>query len=157
MYLKSIAQVAFGCLLFATPIKAETWFDIDGGGYVVIDDDMLSIHDLSSFFYFDELFSDARTGAALRLCLGADNEAGMATDCLGSFYPQAGFNNNGKNRSLHFDISNFPSIFNTFERSLKSGSSMKLSIDNGDLFFATNLNQEYSLNDTSISILYLND
>jgi hypothetical protein len=157
MHFKPVSVVILACLMLANPINAETWVDIDGGAYVVIEGDMLSVHDTSSFYYFDELFSEVRNGGALRLCLGADTGTGMATDCLGASYPQVGVNNEGKNRSLHFDIVNFPWIFDIFERSLRSGSSMKLSIDNGDLFYATTLNQEHFLNEVAVDILDLND
>lgn len=143
--------------LLSTPITADTWYDIDGGSYVIIDDDKLSIHDLSSFYYFDEVFSDARTGAAVRLCIGADEGPGIGTDCLGWFQPQANFSNHGKNRSLHFDISRMPLVFEMFEQLLNRGLSMKMSIDNGDLFYASTLNKEYELNREAINILNLND
>ena len=143
--------------LLSTPINAETWYDVDGGTYVVIDDDKLSIHDLSSFYYFDEVFSDARTGAEVRLCIGVGDEMGMGSECLGWFKPQAGFSNHGKNRSLHFDISEMSLVFVLFEEGLNTGLSKRVSIDNGDLFYASTLNKEYQLNEAAIDILNLND
>lgn len=136
---------------------ADVWVDEDEQTFVIIEDGLFSIYDTGSFYFFDELFSVARKGTALWLCIGNDEETGMATDCILKKVPVAGFNNGGKTRSLHFEIKEFPYIFKLLEQDLRSGKSVKVSIDNGDLFAAYSLNANFRLNQASLKILELPD
>ena len=136
---------------------ADTWIDEDGNTFIVIENGMLSIYSTNSFYYFDELFTDVRKGAELRLCLGIKTGTGMASDCVGQFTPVPGFNNAGKTRSLHFDVGHLPFIMKAFEDYLSKGETMKLSIDNLDLFSAYSLNADYKLNSEALNTLNLSD
>jgi len=145
----------FAFLSFSLPLRADTWIDEDGVSAVQIKDGYLSIYSLDDFYYFDELFTDVRQGASLQLCVGFGGGGGMASDCLGNFVAAPAFYNQGKNRALHFDISGFSFVFSSFESHLLNGRTMKLSIDNDDLFSAYNLNIENVLTEESLNILAL--
>jgi hypothetical protein len=141
----------------ASSAYADTWVDVDGDTFVTIDNEILSVYSTGSFYYFDQLFTAVRQGDLLRVCVGFSSGPGMATDCLGSFVPIAGFNNEGKNRSLHFGISNFEFVFTAFEDYLRDDREMKISIDNGDLFSAFSLRRDYELTEDAQKILKLPD
>lgn len=134
-------------------LKADTWIDEDGDSAVQIRDKFLTIYSLGGWYYFDELFSDVRQGSLLRLCLGFEPGPGMATDCLGKFEVTPSVHNEGYNRSLSFNIEVFSFIIDDFENSLRSGKTLKLSIDNDDLFAAYTLNVEYKFNEDALEIL----
>jgi len=142
---------------YQTSVVADTWVDEDGNTFIVIENGVLSIYSTNSFYYFDELFTDVRKGAELRLCFGIKTGTGMASDCVGQFTPVPGFNNAGKTRSLHFDVGHLPFIMKAFEDYLSKGETMKLSIDNLDLFSAYSLNADYKLNSEALNILNLSD
>lgn len=136
---------------------ADTWVDKDGDTFVTIENRILSVYSTGSFYYFDQLFTAVRQGDRLRVCIGFSSSPGMGTDCLGTFAPIAGFNNEGKNRSLHFSIASFEFVFTAFEDYLRDGREMKISIDNGDLFSAYSLGRDYELNEDAQQILRLPD
>lgn len=136
---------------------ADTWVDEDGDAFLTIEDAVVTIYSTGSFFYFDELFKDARLGAHLRVCLGKYSGSGIASDCIGTFNPSPHFNNGGKTRSLNFDLYQFPFLLNAFEDNLKRGEKMKISIDNFDLFSAYNLHKNNKLTKKALEILKLPD
>lgn len=142
---------------FQTAAAAATWVDEDGDTFILVNEKTLSIYSTNSFYYFDELFTDVRKGAKIRLCVGVKSGTGMASDCIGNFNPSPGFNNQGKTRSLHFNIEQFPFVIEAFEDYLRAGETMKLSIDNFDLFSAYSLNAKYELSEEALRTLELPD
>lgn len=144
-------------VLLPVPLNADVWVDEDGASAIKIEDDFLSIYSLDDFYYFDELFSNVRRGAKLRLCVGFDAGPGMASDCVGSFAATPGFYNQGKNRALHFDVSTLSFVFASFEDYLRSGRTMKVSIDNDDLFSAYTLNIDHRFTEEALRVLALSD
>lgn len=152
------ALVSLALLLWLGPAFAGIWVDKDRDMYVVIKDGRLSIYSLGSFYYFDQLFTAVhKDGSKLRLCIGPDDGQGTGLECLGSLKAKSGFNNEGKNRSLHFDIRRFAADFEKFEEALASGRDMKLSIDDGDLFSGLQLNRRYRLKPEAMDVLKLPD
>lgn len=146
----ALAFTSFGAV-------AGTWIDKDGKSAAVVNDGILSIYSMSDFYYFDELFSDVRDGSKIRICIGFDDGTGTASDCIGHFIASAGFYNEGKTRALHFNIEAFGFIFHAFENFLIEGRTMKLSIDNNDLYSAYYLNKKFKLTDGTRRILELQD
>jgi len=152
-----LALLVAGFCSTAVSAFAGSWIDEDGDTFVVIDNEILSIYSTGSFYYFDQLFMAVRQGERLQLCVGFAKGTGVATDCLGTFTPTAGFNNKGENRSLHFSIANFEYVFIAYEDYLRNGREMKISIDNGDLFSAYSLRRDYELGEKAQQILRLPD
>lgn len=144
-------------LCLGSAAHADIWVDKDEETVVKIDEGILSIFSMGDFYFFDELFTLSRKGTSLRLCVGKEDGSGMATDCILEQVPVAGFNNEGKTRSLHFDVAQFPYVFESLEQDLKSGDAVKVSIDNGDIFAAYSLSAIYRLNAASLKILELPD
>jgi len=144
-------------LLLPFPLRADIWVDEDGVSFVSIEGSILSVYSLDDFYYFDELFTSARRGAYLNLCLGGAEGSGMASDCLGPFKAAARTYNQGKNRALHFNINDFPFVFEAFENSLRNRQTMKLSIDDNDLFTAYTLHEKHTLTNEALNVLLLDD
>ena len=65
--------------------------------------------------------------------------------------------NHGKTRALHVDLSNYPFLTSSFEQQLRSGKTMEISIDDGDLYTSFSLNKSYKLNEDSLTIFRLSD
>ena len=147
----------FWFLVIATPntVFADTWVDKDRGTYVVLDDGVLSVHSTQSFYYFDVLFAQVRAGEKLTLCIGEAVMSETATDCLGEFEPSVGFSNEGKNRSLHFDVAHYPFIFSAYEEMLRDGKTLRLKIDDADLFAGYTLHKSNSLSAEAMDVLSL--
>lgn len=146
--------LAIFSIFITSPASADVWVDEDGVSAVQIEDGILTIYSLDDFYFFDHLFSQVRAGEGkLRLCVGFGGASGMASDCLGVFDAVPAFYNHGKNRALHFDIDGFGFVFFSFEEYLRAGRTMKLSIDNGDLFSGYSLNIDYALTEGALEIL----
>ena len=64
--------------------------------------------------------------------------------------------NHGKNRTLSFDVSELSSFIGLFEDNLRRGQTLKVSIDDGRIFAAYELNGAYKLDENSLAILQLN-
>lgn len=136
------------------------WVDEDGGSVVRIKDRVISINNLSNFYYFDQLFTSIRQGkTSLRVCIGEgiENQTGMPTDCFKDIPASYSFHNKGKNRAIHVDMFQYPFMLKVFEEYLNSGNTMRISIDNNDLYYASALNQTYKLTEESEKILKLPD
>lgn len=141
------AFLVLGIVQFLFPISAaaEIWFDEDGESAVVFDGSALSIYSIGDFYYFDQLFGAARNGTKLRVCIDNDRGAGRAVECLGFHPVSVGFDNGGHTRSLHFDIESMEIVFEVFEGFILEGETMKISIDDNDLFAAYTLHKENKL------------
>ena len=136
-------------------VRADLWIDEDGDSYVNINNGTLSINSLNSFYYFDQIFTNIRkTNTKVRWCLG-ENKAGIPKDCTNYMEANYYFYNSGKNRVLSMDVNNFPFLVKAFENYLKSGKTMKVSIDDNDLYAAYILNKNFNLTNASKKILKL--
>ena len=136
------------------------WVDEDGGSVVRIKDRVISINNLSNFYYFDQLFTSIRQGkTSLRVCIGEgiENQTGMPTDCLKTYQQVILFIIKGKNRAIHVDMFSVSFHAQSIEEYLNSGNTMRISIDNNDLYYASALNQTYKLTEESEKILKLPD
>jgi hypothetical protein len=137
--------------------KAGSWVDEDGGAIVKMQDGIISIYSLNSFFYFDEIFSNVRKHRIkVRVCLGF-NEPNRPKDCRREVTTRYSMHNQGKNRAIHADMSAFPFIVSAFEDYLRSGRTMKISFDDGDLYAAYILNKTHVIDKKSKKILALPD
>jgi hypothetical protein len=147
-------------LVTMSSAKADTWVDEDGGAIVSIEGGVVSVHNLNSFYYFDQLLTNIRKQKVkIRLCMGISEtkKTGMPTDCFTYLPADYSFHNKGQNRAIHVEVSTHPFLLEAFESYLKSGKTMKVSLDDGDLFAAYTLNQAYALTPDSEKILSLPD
>jgi hypothetical protein len=140
--------------------KPDVWTDEDGGSFVRIKGGIVSIYNLNNFYYFDQIFTTIRKGESnIRVCFGenVENKTGTPTDCFKNVKASFSVHNKGKNRAIHAEMINYPFMLKAFEAYLSSGTTMKISIDNGDLYYASILNQNYKLTAESDAILKLPD
>jgi hypothetical protein len=101
--------------------KADSWVDDDGGAIVKMQDGIISIYSLNSFFYFDEIFSNVRKHRIkVRVCLGF-NKPKHPKDCGREVTTRYSMHNQGKNRAIHADMSSFPFIVSAFAGLLEIG------------------------------------
>ena len=143
---------------FPIAIKSDVWIDEDGTTVIEIKENgLLSFFDTGSFYYFDQIFGNVRKNKIkLTLCLGLPQKD-RPSDCLEKLPSNFSVHNHGKTRALHVDLSNYPFLISSFEEQLQSGKTMKISIDDGDLYAAFNLNKGYKLKKESIKIFKLSD
>ena len=139
-------------------IKSDVWIDEDGTSAVEIKENgLVSFFDTGSFYYFDQIFGNVRKNKIkLTLCLGLPQKD-RPSDCLEKLPSNFSVHNHGKTRALHVDLSNYPFLISSFEEQLQSGKTMKISIDDEDLYAAFNLNKGYKLKKESIKIFKLSD
>ena len=140
--------------------KADSWIDEDGESIVKVEDTVITIYSLNSFYYFDEIFSNVRKNdKKIRVCFGFDEngKTGRPTDCIEHLKAHYSFHNHGKNRAIHVDISSFPFLISAFEDYLKAGRTMRISLDDYDLYAAYTLNKTHALTKKSKDILALPD
>ena len=135
--------------------KTDTWIDEDGETLVKIDSRIVSIQSLNSFYYFDKIFTNIRqNNTKIKLCLGF-NQNTLPKDCTNYIEAEYFFYNKGKNRTINIDMYSSPLLLKAFEDYLKSGKTMKISIDDNDLYAAYILNKKYILTEKSIKIIKL--
>jgi len=142
---------------FSSSSLADEWVDKDRATLVTIGSTEVSIFSLDSFYYFDEIFSNVRDGKFVNICFGFDGKTGSASDCYHDYRPTPSFHNGGKNRALQFKMGANPFLLAAFQDYLKAGKTLKLSIDDGDLFSSYTLNKDYTLNAKALEILALPD
>ncbi|MDC0986714.1 hypothetical protein OAS67_05485 [Alphaproteobacteria bacterium] len=137
--------------------KADSWVDEDGGAIVKVQDGIISIYSLNSFFYFDGIFSNVmKHRIKVRVCMGF-NEPNRPKDCRRDMATRYSIHNKGKNRAIHVKMSSFPFIISAFEGYLKSGRTMKISFDDGDFYAAYILDKTHVIDKESKKILALPD
>jgi hypothetical protein len=140
--------------------KADSWIDEDGDSIVIVEDTVISIYSLNSFYYFDEIFSNLRKNdKKIRVCFGfdANGETGRPADCIKDLAANYSIHNHGKNRAIHVDISSFPFLISAFEDYLKAGRTMRISLDDDDLYAVYILNKTHALTKESKDVLALTD
>lgn len=132
-----------------------SWVDVDGGAIVQFHKNRLSIYSLDSFFYFDEIFKSVRKDQHyLNLCFADGLVKKKPNDCFKGVLAITGFYHGGKNRALHLDVSNYSYMMKLVENQLLNNRSIKVSIDNGDLFSAYTLQYNNTLTEESRIILF---
>ena len=137
--------------------NADIWVDEDRDSYVEISNSTISINSLNSFYFFDQIFTNIRkNNTKVRLCLG-ENKNGIPEDCTDYMNADYLFYNKGKNRSISLEINNYLFLIKAVENYLKFGKTMKISIDDNDLYAAYILNKDFTLNKNSKKILELNN
>ncbi|MDC1001507.1 hypothetical protein OAS89_03380 [Alphaproteobacteria bacterium] len=154
------AVIVMGFLFNITAAKSDVWTDEDGASFVQIKEGMVSIYSLNDFYHFDQIFTTIRNGKSkIRVCIGEniENKTGMPTDCFIDIKASYSFHNKGKSRAIHAEMFNYPFILKAFEEYLGSGNTMKISIDNNDLYYASILNINYKLTAESEAVLKLPD
>lgn len=152
--------IVVGFLFNITAAKSDVWIDEDGTSFVEIKDGMVSIYNLTDFYYFDQIFTTIRNGnSKIRVCIGEniENKTGMATDCFIDIKASYSSHNKGKIRAIHAEMFNYPFILKAFGEYLDSENTMKISIDNNDVYYATVLNINYKLTAESEAVLKLPD
>ena len=140
--------------------KADSWIDEDGDSIVTVEDTVISIYSLNSFYYFDEIFSNVRKNdKKITVCFGFDASwsTGRPSDCIEDLAATPSFHNHGKNRALHVDIPSFSFLISAFEDYLKAGRTMRFSLDDDDLYAAYILNKTHALTKESKDVLALTD
>lgn len=140
--------------------QADSWIDEDGGTIVRVKGSVISIFSLDSFYYFDQILSNVRKNQIkIRVCLGfgKKNKTGQPTDCIKDLSAHYSFHNKGKNRAIHVKLSSFSFLLSAFEDYLISGRTMKISIDDGDLYSVYTLNKKHLLTKESENVLALPD
>ena len=156
--LKRLLLALIAALTLPTALIAEVWIDEDGTTAIEIKEQgQISFLDTGSFYYFDQIFGNVRKNdIQLRVCLGSPRE-GMPSDCFSNLPTHYSFHNRGKTRALHVDLSNFPFLLSAFEEKLRLGETLKISIDDGDLYSAYTLNNTYKLKEEAMNIFKLSD
>ena len=156
--MKLLLITLLAVLALPTAVKSGVWIDEDGYTAIEIKENKkISIFDTGSFYYFDQIFGNVRKNKIkLRVCLGLPKK-GMPSDCLGELQTHYSFHNRGKTRALHVDLSNYPFLISSFEQKLRSGETLKISIDDGDLYSAYTLNKAHKLKEESMKIFKLSD
>ena len=142
--------------------KADSWIDEDGDSIVKVEDTVITIYSLNSFYYFDEIFSNVRKNdKKIRVCFGFDEngKTGRPTDCIKDLAvasSSVSIRNHVK-KAIHVDISSFPFLVSAFEDYLKAGRTMRISLDDYDLYAAYILNKTHALTEESKDVLALTD
>ncbi len=156
--MKRFLILLLAVLALPTTVKSDLWIDEDGTIAVDFKENgQISFFDTGSFYYFDQIFGNVRKNKIqLNVCLGFPKQ-GMPSDCLRNLPTNYSMHNQGKTRSLHVNLSNYPFLRSSFEEQLRLGEIMEISIDDGDLYSSFILNKEYKLTDESIRIFNLSD
>ena len=159
--LKKMKRILFFFLVLLalpTSIKSDVWIDEDGTTAIEINENgIISFFDTGSFYYFDQIFGNVRKNKIkLNLCLGFPQK-GMPSDCFKKLPSNFSVHNNGKTRALHVDLSHYPFLTSAFEKQLRLGKTMEISIDDEDLYSSFSLNKDHKLKKESIEIFRLLD
>ena len=156
--MKRLLLLLLATLAVPMVVKSDVWIDEDGHTAIEINENgRISFFDAGSFYYFDQIFGNVRKNKIkLTLCLGFPKKD-RPSDCLEKMPSNFSVHNHGKTRALHVDLSNYPFLTSSFEQQLRSGKTMEISIDDGDLYTSFSLNKSYKLNEDSLIIFRLSD
>jgi len=156
--MKCLLLLLLATLAVPMVVKSDVWIDEDGHTAIEINENgRISFFDAGSFYYFDQIFGNVRKNKIkLTLCLGFPKKD-RPSDCLEKMPSNFSVHNHGKTRALHVDLSNYPFLTSSFEQQLRSGKTMEISIDDGDLYTSFSLNKSYKLNEDSLIIFRLSD
>jgi len=158
--MKNFLLILIAVIAAPTAVKSDIWIDVDRSAGVNINKNgIVNFFDTSSFYYFDQIFSNVRKNdIQLNVCLGFSGlKKEMPSDCLSKLPTYYSVHNRGKTKALNVNLSNYPFLLNSFEEKLRLGETLEISIDDGYLFYMISLNKNHTLNEESIKILQLSD
>ena len=130
----------------------ETWVDEDGKAMVVIESPVVKIISTSSFTYFDKMFDNVRNEKEVRLCIGEDDTDEVASDCVLGV-PRVEFQNKGNTRIIIFDTLYSKFMLQAVEHYLAEGKSIRVTVDDIDIFAAFIIHKDNMLTDKAKLIL----
>lgn len=128
--------------------KKDTWIDEDGSAAIHIGDNSISIHTMTNFYWFKKIFDKAASPGKIRLCIGPDDGYGIAQNCFEHLsITRMSFSScsKGQTHSLIFDSKNNEVSFTPFKQILDNGNTIKVSIDDYDIFASYSLHENYEL------------
>jgi hypothetical protein len=151
--------VAFFFIGLPWQVFADNWIDEDGNGVLRIDHKSVSFFSIGDNYYFDEIFTNVRKNASeVSLCFGFESKEGKRpAACLHKLKATPAVQNKGKVRALH--VNTEKELFFTIlvQEQLKSGATIHVSIDDGDLYLKYSVNAINSLDLEAKEIMKLNE
>jgi len=130
------AALSFLFCFLATEAIADLWVDKDGGSVIRIDERSVSFFSVGDEYYFDQIFTNVREDSSnVSICFGFQHPAGGRPDaCFRNLTATPAFQSNGEVRALH--VNTELELFFTIliQGQLREGSTLLVSIDDGDLF-----------------------
>lgn len=149
----SILGVVF--LAMSLQASADYWINEDGDGVLRIDERSVSFFSIGDDYYFDQIFTNVRKNKTeVSLCFGFRTpETKRPKACLDKLLATPGFQNDGRVRALH--VNTEKELFFTIlvQGQLRDGSTVFISVDDGDLYSLYSVNGENALSTESERIM----